>query len=316
MYDDEFLKETLSRAFEDPQTYNQPKGIRRFDYDNAHGWWVRVRRDKTPFAKLFSDNKYGGINQSFEEAIRYRHEILSSFPLTIKKNSCKILPMEPEKRVRRRIEKGKRQPYIYWQATWHDHEYKLQRSCFSIKEYGEDGAKSLAIEQATINHNPRPKDYGIHDPYLIHEFTPIPRSDVEIFATINSYPSNGSSKTGKTLVNENPFAFEGERKLELHKSIERDKALRNKKLIEYLTTNEKLSCELCSFNFIANFPFLKKDIIEVHHITPLSKLNQNTVTKLHDLMLLCSNCHFAIHQGDSEENLIYAMEYFENKKNC
>lgn len=316
MYDEEFLKETLSRAFEDPQKYNQPKGIRRFDYANAHGWWVRVNRDKTPFRKLFSDNEYGGINKSLEAAIIYRHEVLSSFPLTIKVKNYRNLPSEPEKRIRRRIEKGRNQPYIYYEAKWYDKDNKIQRSCFSVREFSEEGARSLALEQATKNHNERPKDYGIHDPCSTHSFTPIPRTDVEIYATINSYSNQSGNQKRKNFISENPFAFEGERKLDLHKSIERDKALRNKKLEDFLKKNEKLKCELCSFSFIESFPFLTKDIIEVHHVTPLYKLNPNTITTLNDLMLLCSNCHFAIHQGDSEDNLLFAMEFFENKNNC
>jgi len=36
------------------------------------------------------------------------------------------------------------------------------------------------------------------------------------------------------------------------------------------------------------------------------------IVNLSDLMLLCSNCHFAVHQGDAEENLLIAMEHFES----
>ena len=59
------------------------------------------------------------------------------------------------------------------------------------------------------------------------------------------------------------------------------------------------------------YPFLKKDTIEVHHIVPLAKLSGATKVRLSDLMLLCSNCHLAVHQGDAEDNLILAMEHFE-----
>ena len=84
----------------------------------------------------------------------------------------------------------------------------------------------------------------------------------------------------------------------------------------FLNEHNRLYCELCNFNFIDNYPFLTTDIIEVHHIVPLASLSKSTKVNINDLMLLCSNCHLAIHQGDAEENLLIAMEYFEkNSKN-
>ncbi len=74
----------------------------------------------------------------------------------------------------------------------------------------------------------------------------------------------------------------------------------------------KLFCELCQFNLIDNYPFLTTDIIEVHHIVLLATFKKGSRVKFTGLMLLCSNCHFAIHQGDAEENLLIAMDHFEN----
>ena len=74
----------------------------------------------------------------------------------------------------------------------------------------------------------------------------------------------------------------------------------------------QIFCELCLFNFTETYTFLSTDIIEVHHIVPLATLSRKTKINFADLMLLCSNCHFAIHQGDAEENLLIAMDHFEN----
>ena len=81
-------------------------------------------------------------------------------------------------------------------------------------------------------------------------------------------------------------------------------------MASFLEENGKLFCELCRFNFLENYPFLSADIIEVHHIVPLSTLSKETKIDHTDLILLCSNCHFAVHQGDAEENLLMAMTHF------
>jgi len=313
MYDDKFLEETLRYALHDPKYYYVPMGINRLDHSNVHGWWVRISRDRTIFRKLFSDGKCGSILESFKKAILYRHDILSSFPVTIKKISNLGLPLEPEKRIVRYEEKGKLRPYIYWKAKWYNKDHKIESKNFPVYRLGEEKAKKLALEAATVNHNKKPKLSKVTDPYLTLHYDPILRADVEILATINSpRPSNVSQK--QEILNNNPFAFEGERKLELHKSIERDRNLRNQKVTSFLDEHGKIFCELCQFNFQENYPFLKTDIIEVHHIIPLATLSKKDKVKLTDLMLLCSNCHFAVHQGDAEENLLIAMDYFESIK--
>jgi predicted HNH restriction endonuclease len=311
-YDDNFLQETLARAFGEEEYYCAPKGIIRFDYGNTHGWWVRVRRDNTPFRQLFSDSQHGSIAGSLRNAILYRHKLLSSFPMTIKLVHARSLPLEPEKRVFRIEEKGKNQPYIAWEAKWYDENHAIKHAHFSVKKFGEEEAKALALAAARKNHNRQPKLTKIPDSYFTYECKKLLRADIAVLATINSRTSTGS---GKQPFSADPFSFEGERTLVLHRSIERDRKLRTAKLSDFLQKNDSLFCELCGFRFSENYPFLKKDIIEVHHVIPLSTLTKSTETKLSDLMLLCSNCHFAIHQGDAEENLLVAMEYFDANKN-
>lgn len=312
VYDDNYLQETLRHAFDDPENYNAPKGVRRHDFSNVHGWWVRVSRDKTMFRKLFSDGVHGSIQDSFKQAILYRHEVLASFPVTIKKISNRGLSPDPEKRIKRYENKGRLRPYIFWQARWYNKEHEIKKENFPIYTHGEERAKLMALEAARINHNKKPKISDVADPYLIPQYEAYSRADVEIWATIkNTIPPSNQNKNEETSDYE-AFGFEGERKYELHKSIERDRKLRNKKVALFLEENEKLFCELCLFSFLDAYPFLSTDIIEVHHITPLSSLTKNTKVKLDDLMLLCSNCHFAVHQGDSEDNLLNAMIYFEN----
>lgn len=312
MYDDKFLQETLHLTFENGEYYNVPKAIIRFDYANSHGWWVRITRDGTIFRKLFSDRKNGSISNALKEAIRYRHEILSSFPVTTKQVHPRSLPIEAEKRATRHVEKGKKQPYVFWRARWYNKDHEIQREKFSVLKYGEEEAKALALEAATVQHNKKPKLTKNPDLNKNHDFNPISRADVEVLASISSTPKSSNSNKSKEIINDDPFAFEGERRLELHKSIERNRQLRKQKVEIFLEEHKKLFCELCSFNFIETYPFLSTDIIEVHHILPLASLSKRTIVNIKDLMLLCSNCHFAVHQGDAEDNLLLGMEYFES----
>jgi predicted HNH restriction endonuclease len=315
MYDDQFLQETLHYVFADDENYNIPKGIMRFDYGNVHGWWVRVSRDRAMFRDFFSDGKHGSIQEALRQAILRRHEILSAFPVTIKKISNRGLPLEPEKRIHRYVEKGKLRPYEHWRARWYDKDHKIVYKNFPVYSLGEEKAKAMALEAARVNHNKKPKLSKVVDPYIKQEYKPILRADVEILATINSTPVRSSQPDNNDeIINNDPFYFEGEKKLELHKSIERDRKLRSRKVSLFLEENGKLFCELCQFNFLETYPFLSADIIEVHHIIPLAKLSKSTQVKINDLMLLCSNCHFAVHQGDAEENLLIAMDYFESKQ--
>ena len=309
-YDESYLKATISKALEDPYVFKLPKGIIRYDYRHTHGWWVRVTREKASFRKFFSDGLFSSFEDGLIQAIRHRHELLAAFPINEKFIHPRTLPQEPEKRVHLRQDKGVNNPYVYYMAVWHDDKYKRRTKNFSVAKYGHEEAKALALAAAR-KHNPVPKLTAVHDSYQDERWRQIPRDDVEVLSSINSGPhSPGSSRKASGLDIE-PHGFEGERKFVLHQSIERDRILRKKKIDQFLDTHGRLFCELCKFSFIDTFSWLNADIIEVHHTLPLGKLEKGRKVHLGELMLLCSNCHFAIHQGDAESNLLAALEQFE-----
>lgn len=317
-YDDAYLQETMRVAFEDPLVYKLPKGIIRYDYAHTHGWWVRVTRDGAHFRKIFSDGQCESFDDGLRKAIRYRHEILASFPVTIRHVHARSIAPEPENRIELKTEKGKQQPYVFWEAKWYDGDHNIKRKCFSVQKYGHEEARLLALTAARSNHNKKPKISAHPDVYQSDSFREILRSDVEVLATVNSnsYSKSGAENREQEAASSYPHGFEGGKKYVLHVAIERDRKLRDQKVNHFLETHGKLFCELCGFRFIDAYPFLKQDVIEVHHIVPLSTLSKATVVRFEDLMLLCANCHLAVHQGDAEENLLEAMVQFENQSNA
>jgi predicted HNH restriction endonuclease len=317
-YDDAYLQETLRVAFEDPLLYKLPKGIIRYDYAHTHGWWVRVTRDGARFRKIFSDGQCESFDDGLRKAILYRHEILASFPVTIRHVHARAIAPEPEKRIELKTEKGKQQPYVFWEAKWYDANHNVKKKCFSVKKYGHEEARLLALAAARSNHNKTPKISAHPDVYLTDRFREVPREDVEVFATINGnpYSKRGPRTREEEVSGSYPHGYEGAKKYVLHVAIERDRKLRDQKVNLFMEKHGRLFCELCNFSFIETYPFLQNDVIEVHHVVPLKTLSKSTLVTPDDLMLLCANCHLAVHQGDAEENLLLATVHFESRNDA
>ena len=82
---------------------------------------------------------------------------------------------------------------------------------------------------------------------------------------------------------------------------------RGERLISYFERKPKLraaaikihgtSCLACGFNFETAYGVHGKNYIEVHHIVPISTLEEpSTIDPRHDLAVLCSNCHRMVHR--------------------
>jgi len=306
-YDEAQLQRTLRIAFEDPDVFMVPKGIIRFDYGTTHAWRANLTRDSAKFVEYFFDGQSGSIENGLRRAILYRHEVLAAFPMTVEVRVGRFLEPEPENRISRHTEEGHLQPYIYWRATWHDATHKRKTKNFSVGKFGDAEAMRLALEAARNNHNPTPKRHRLPDPHAAESWRPMPRAEVERVAAHNDYDAR-RPQDDPAVIDSNPFGYEGMRRVQLHMSIERDRALRNKKVSQFLSEHGRLFCELCQMNFKQRYTFLKKDIIEVHHVLPLGQLSSSTLVEAKDLMLLCPNCHTAVHQGDPVENLALAIQ--------
>lgn len=76
---------------------------------------------------------------------------------------------------------------------------------------------------------------------------------------------------------------------------ERDPKLRERKLREAMASRGHLACEVCGFDFERVYGSRGGGYAECHHVVPLH-VSGPTTTHLHDLVLLCANCHRMIHR--------------------
>lgn len=90
-------------------------------------------------------------------------------------------------------------------------------------------------------------------------------------------------------------ALEGRLLLGRHRSRERNKGLRKKKIDTVLRQGHQLACEACGFDFERVYGDRGRGYIECHHVVPLHEAGEGR-TKLSDLALICANCHRMIHR--------------------
>lgn len=93
-------------------------------------------------------------------------------------------------------------------------------------------------------------------------------------------------------------AEEGKLKYALHKTIERNSTLVNNLKSRRLQVDPKLRCEICGFSFVEKYGDIGEGFIEAHHKIPLSALEESTITREDDLILVCSNCHRMLHRSN------------------
>ena len=94
------------------------------------------------------------------------------------------------------------------------------------------------------------------------------------------------------LIAETP---EGKLLTQTHFRRERNPKLVRKKKESVRRKIGRLACAVCGFDFEKTYGARGADFIECHHIKPLRDLKPGSVTRLNDLVLLCSNCHRMAH---------------------
>ncbi|MDR1304929.1 MAG: hypothetical protein LBK76_06860 [Verrucomicrobiales bacterium] len=126
-------------------------GVCRIDQPQKHnhGYYVRLTRNGKRFAKFFSDRTHGGKENALVVAVEYYAGLDQKYArmprkafaqIARRKNKTGILGVSKiTKDVKGRV-------YSFWQATWSPVPGEVAKKAFSIKKYGDEKAKQLAIK--------------------------------------------------------------------------------------------------------------------------------------------------------------------------
>lgn len=131
--------------------------------------------------------------------------------------------------------------------------------------------------------------------------TELSTDDLPVFE-IQCVQSNQSAivyqewEDAKTFVNSFP---EGGKLYVTHISYERSKPLVKQAKEKFRAEHAgKLFCEVCGFDFAAQYGERGEGFIEAHHDkNPVSQMGENAESKVDDLKMVCANCHRILHRS-------------------
>jgi 5-methylcytosine-specific restriction enzyme A len=142
----------------------------------------------------------------------------------------------------------------------------------------------------------RPSNGNKLDKKVLDEFLDDPESMRNVAARLRQLAlTDEPGNIFELFGDEDGSVMEGRYLLRFHRIRERSSKLRDKKIRSVLARGGPLICEVCRFNFEEFYGDLGKGFIECHHVEPLHESGERSRT-IHDLALLCSNCHHMIHR--------------------
>lgn len=118
------------------------------------------------------------------------------------------------------------------------------------------------------------------------------------FPVVDPFDSELDAASSIVMIEDDESSFpEGKESFRLHRRLERDGRLPRRVKAARLRETGRLECEVCRFDFSANYGPLGDGFIEAHHRRPVHQLDGNEKTKAVDLALVCSNCHRMLHRA-------------------
>jgi|TARA_B100000575_G_C22982250_1_gene566714 predicted HNH restriction endonuclease len=102
---------------------------------------------------------------------------------------------------------------------------------------------------------------------------------------------------------EEEFFYEGKEIARIHRTRERSRSLRNRKIDEHRSKfNLRCPCEVCGEDYSEIFGF-DRPLIDAHHLIPISKISGNRKTDTDVLAMVCPTCHRALHMSEDCSDL-------------
>ncbi|MBR0127348.1 MAG: HNH endonuclease [Firmicutes bacterium] len=100
-------------------------------------------------------------------------------------------------------------------------------------------------------------------------------------------------------LSEDEPIIEGAKKTITVNSYERDPKAKQICKDHYMNKDGRIICQICGFDFGDEYGPEYSNMIEVHHIVPISKKEgPYTLDPINDLIPVCPNCHAVLHRGD------------------
>lgn len=137
-------------------TMNKPSktpGISRIDQPShrTHGFFLRAARQGEIYSAFFSDKTYGGRAAALAAAQEYRGKLLNILGMPAQK-SRRFWAEQPRHvgrsgiiGVQRVIDRKVRPWRKFWRASWSPKLGVVRKKQFSIRKFGEEKARLLAI---------------------------------------------------------------------------------------------------------------------------------------------------------------------------
>lgn len=122
-------------------------GISRIEQPekNNFGYYVRIKRQGKQYAKFFADRKHGSKRKALQAAQQHHRELVKQMPRESQIGRKSIRNTSGYVGVSRTKSTRRGHTYEYWQAWWGSGEERRSVK-FSIKKYGHQKAKQLAIQ--------------------------------------------------------------------------------------------------------------------------------------------------------------------------
>ena len=128
-------------------------GISRIDQPShrTHGFFVRVHRRRKIHSAFFSDKKHGGRKPALQAAQAHYLKLRAKLGMPVcctRRHNAEIVRRRGRSGihgVQRIMVRGGRRLRKYWKATWSPKPGVVRKKQFSIRKYGEEEAKRLAI---------------------------------------------------------------------------------------------------------------------------------------------------------------------------
>ena len=136
----------MSKKTEDLRSPGYSISPRRTKYGNIWAWQVLISRPSGPVYRDFSFIQYGGGDAALLAAKTYRDETISRSPPLTKRQFCTKLRSTNTSGIAGVSREHRSDGYVWWKATTSLPDRRLSKK-FSVKVYGEEGARQKAIEE-------------------------------------------------------------------------------------------------------------------------------------------------------------------------